>query len=409
MLATSAPSKSAARAAIVSRQLRTFGTVEQESRRVGCEQRLAPLLLSVVGPALHAGGQPADADRSDEVDGEDDPVLGVGEPKRVHRRQEEPVEDEHADDGDRHGVGQAPEGRHRQHREDVQAAEADDRSERVEDEDGTAHDCDGAEAEEAGDEVAAPGRLDQEKSLGAKTVHRRRIGAGPKTPSRFPEWTARRGRPSLASQSKAAPTGQATTTQTRGHPSRAAKRPEGFDAAKRVLVGRPRASGELDETLISKTLALPIFASDPLSSVAYATEAAMVVLVAVSVAALHLVLPISIAIAAVLAIVVVSYTQTVRAYETSGGAYVVAKDNLGTLPSLVAAAALLVDYVLTVAVSVTAGVLALTSAAPSLALHKVGLSLGFVALLTIVNLRGVRESGSSSRSRRTGSSRRCSS
>ena len=149
----------------------------------------------------------------------------------------------------------------------------------------------------------------------------------------------------------------------------------------------------MDETLISKTLALPIFASDPLSSVAYATEAAMVVLVAVSVGALDLVLPISIAIAAVLAIVVVSYTQTVRAYETSGGAYIVAKENLGTLPSLVAGAALLVDYVLTVAVSVTAGVLALTSAAPSLEPHKVGLSLAFVVLLTIVNLRGVRESG----------------
>jgi len=119
----------------------------------------------------------------------------------------------------------------------------------------------------------------------------------------------------------------------------------------------------------------------------------MVVLVGVSVAALDLVLPISIAIAAVLAIVVLSYTQTVRAYETSGGAYVVGKENLGTLPSLVAAAALLVDYVLTVAVSVTAGVLALTSAAPSLEPHKVGLSLGFVVLLTIVNLRGVRESG----------------
>ena len=119
----------------------------------------------------------------------------------------------------------------------------------------------------------------------------------------------------------------------------------------------------------------------------------MVVLVGVSVAALSYVLPISIAIAVVLAIVVVSYTQTVRAYETSGGAYIVAKENLGTLPSLVAGAALLVDYVLTVAVSVTAGVLALTSAAPSLEPHKVGLSLAFVALLTVVNLRGVRESG----------------
>jgi amino acid transporter len=149
----------------------------------------------------------------------------------------------------------------------------------------------------------------------------------------------------------------------------------------------------MGETLLSKKLALPIFAADPLSSVAYATEAAMVVLVAVSLSSLDLVLPISIAIAAVLAIVVISYTQTVRAYETSGGAYVVAKDNLGTLPSLVAAAALLVDYVLTVAVSVTAGVLALTSAAQSLEPHKVGLSLAFVVLLTVVNLRGVRESG----------------
>ncbi|TML69826.1 MAG: APC family permease [Actinobacteria bacterium] len=181
------------------------------------------------------------------------------------------------------------------------------------------------------------------------------------------------------------------TSRTPGHA--AAERPEGLGVMKRLLLGRPRETGEMDETLLSKTLALPIFSADPLSSVAYATEAAMVVLVGVSVAALNLVLPISIAIAAVLAIVVVSYTQTVRAYETSGGAYVVAKDNLGTLPSLVAAAALLVDYVLTVAVSVTAGVLAVTSAAPSLASHKVGLSLFFVLLLTVVNLRGVRESG----------------
>ncbi len=162
---------------------------------------------------------------------------------------------------------------------------------------------------------------------------------------------------------------------------------------KRFLVGRPRATGELEDTLISKTLALPVFASDPLSSVAYATESGLVVLVAASAAAAHLILPISFVIAALLAIVVISYRQTVRVYETSGGAYIVAKDNLGTLPSLIAAAALLVDYILTVAVSVTAGVLALTSAAPSLAAHKVGLSLGFVVLLTLVNLRGVRESG----------------
>jgi amino acid transporter len=101
----------------------------------------------------------------------------------------------------------------------------------------------------------------------------------------------------------------------------------------------------------------------------------------------------SIAIAALLAIVAISYTQTVKAYETSGGAYVVAKDNLGTLPSLVAGAALLTDYVLTVAVSVAAGILAITSAVPSLSSHKVVLSLGCIFLIMLVNLRGVRESG----------------
>src|SRR5205814_1539232 len=94
----------------------------------------------------------------------------------------------------------------------------------------------------------------------------------------------------------------------------------------------------MHDTLLSKRLALPIFASDPLSSVAYATEAALVVLIGVSATAGHYVLPVAIAIAAVLAVVVISYMQTVRAYETSGGAYVVARENLGTMPSLVAAA-----------------------------------------------------------------------
>ena len=166
-----------------------------------------------------------------------------------------------------------------------------------------------------------------------------------------------------------------------------------FDVFKRLLVGRPRASAEMGETLLSKTLALPVFASDPLSSVAYATESGMVVLVAASAAAASKILPISAVIAALLAIVVISYRQTVQAYQTSGGAYVVAKENLGTMPSLIAAAALLVDYVLTVAVSVAAGILALTSLAPSLDSHKVALSLGAVLLVTLVNLRGVRESG----------------
>jgi amino acid transporter len=162
---------------------------------------------------------------------------------------------------------------------------------------------------------------------------------------------------------------------------------------KRMLIGRPRSTGELEETLLSKTLALPIFSSDPISSVAYATEAAMAVLVGVSLSALHLVFPISIAIALLLAIVVLSYSQGVKAYASSGGSYVFARENLGTLPALVAGAALLTDYVLTVAVSVAAGVFALTSAAPSLASHQLALALVCVVILTLGNLRGVRESG----------------
>ena len=162
---------------------------------------------------------------------------------------------------------------------------------------------------------------------------------------------------------------------------------------RRLVVGRPMQTEQLEETLLPKTLALPIFASDPLSSVAYATESALVVLLAASAASAHLVFPISIAIAALLAVVVVSYMQTVHAYETSGGAYIVARENLGTLPSLVGAAALLTDYVLTVAVSISAGIFAVTSFAPSLAGHKVALSLGCLLVIVLANLRGVRESG----------------
>jgi amino acid transporter len=153
------------------------------------------------------------------------------------------------------------------------------------------------------------------------------------------------------------------------------------------------ASAELDETLLPKWLALPIFASDPLSSVAYATEAALVVLVGASAGAAHLAFPIAVAIATLLAIVVLSYRQTVQVYESSGGAYVVAKENLGKVPSLVAAAALLTDYVLTVAVSVAAGVLALTSAVASLRGHELTLSLVCVAAIALANLRGVKEAG----------------
>jgi amino acid transporter len=162
---------------------------------------------------------------------------------------------------------------------------------------------------------------------------------------------------------------------------------------RRVLVGRPMRTHQVEDELLPIPLALPIFAADAISSVAYATEAAMVVLLGAGLAALHVALPISVAVAALMAIVITSYRQTVMAYAQSGGAYVVARENLGTLPSLVAAAALLVDYVLTVAVSVASGVLAITSAVSSLDHYNTELSLIGVVLIMIVNLRGVRESG----------------
>ena len=163
---------------------------------------------------------------------------------------------------------------------------------------------------------------------------------------------------------------------------------------KRILVGRPLASHKAEHQLLPKFLALPVFSSDALSSNAYATEEMMLVLVTAGAGALAFRIPIAIAIATVLVIVVVSYRQTVRAYPGGGGSYIVAHDNLGTLPGLIAAAALLADYVLTVAVSVVAGFLAITSAVPSLARHRVVLSIGLVVLLTLVNLRGVKEAGS---------------
>src|SRR4051812_10147553 len=163
--------------------------------------------------------------------------------------------------------------------------------------------------------------------------------------------------------------------------------------SKRLLVGRPLRSDRLDETLLPKRLALPVFCSDPLSSVAYATEQIVLVLGLGGLALLHLTPWIGLAVVALLVIVVASYRQTCYAYPNGGGAYTVSKDNLGPTAALVAASALLVDYVLTVAVSVVAGVAAITSAIPSLSPHAVGLSLFFVLILCLANLRGVRESG----------------
>jgi amino acid transporter len=163
---------------------------------------------------------------------------------------------------------------------------------------------------------------------------------------------------------------------------------------KRILVGRQVSSSKLEHTLLPKILALPVFSSDPLSSVAYAAEEILIVLVAVSAVAAHgLVMPIAVAIAVVMTIVVISYRQTVRAYPSGGGAYIVSKENLGAVPGLIAAAALLTDYVLTVSVSVAAGVFAISSAFPELNDDRLWMALAFVGLITLANLRGVKESG----------------
>ncbi|HET8631501.1 MAG TPA: APC family permease [Thermomicrobiales bacterium] len=162
---------------------------------------------------------------------------------------------------------------------------------------------------------------------------------------------------------------------------------------KRALIGRPLASSQAIHERLTRVKALAVLSSDALSSVAYGPEAALAVLVLAGPAATRLDLPIIVAIAALLAIVTVSYRQTIFAYPSGGGSYIVASDNLGELPGLTAAAALLIDYVLTVAVSVSAGVLALTSALPALSPYLVPLGLLCILLIMLGNLRGIRESG----------------
>src|SRR5882724_4696648 len=162
---------------------------------------------------------------------------------------------------------------------------------------------------------------------------------------------------------------------------------------KRLLVGAPMPLAQARHERLGKAVALAVFASDPLSSVAYATEEILVVLILAGHAALSYSLPIALGIAALLAVVVVSYRQTVAAYPQGGGAYLVARDNIGVLPALTAAAALLVDYVLTVSVSVVAGIAALTSAVAWLHPYRIVLSVLAVVGIALGNLRGVRESG----------------
>jgi amino acid transporter len=164
------------------------------------------------------------------------------------------------------------------------------------------------------------------------------------------------------------------------------------DLLRRVLVGRRIASQAEAQERIGPVKGLAIFASDNISSSAYATEEIMRVVVVAGVAALAATLPLTFAIVAVLLIVVVSYQQTIRAYPSGGGSYIVASENLGVGPGLMAAGALLTDYVLTVAVSVAAGVAALTSIFPALYDQRVLVGVGFIALLWIGNLRGLQES-----------------
>ena len=162
---------------------------------------------------------------------------------------------------------------------------------------------------------------------------------------------------------------------------------------KRLIVGRPLATEQLAHERLSKRIALAVFSSDALSSVAYATEAILIALAAAGPAALGYATPIAVGIAALLITVAFSYRQTIMAYPQGGGTYIVSRENLGTLPSLIAASSLLIDYILTVAVSMSAGVAAITSAVQPLEHYRVELALGLIGLVTLANLRGIKESG----------------
>jgi amino acid transporter len=171
---------------------------------------------------------------------------------------------------------------------------------------------------------------------------------------------------------------------------------------RRLLIGKPLQTKDLAHQAISKPVGLAVFASDALSSTAYATEEILIILALATTGAnmwssdgtiLGLSLPIAIAIAVLLAIVTISYRQTIFAYPNGGGAYIVARDNLGEIPAQVAGASLLTDYILTVAVSISAGVAQITSAFPDLLPYRVQMAVAVIALMTVVNLRGVKESG----------------
>lgn len=166
-----------------------------------------------------------------------------------------------------------------------------------------------------------------------------------------------------------------------------------YSQFKQVLVGKSLPTSAHAEERLSNAAALAVLSSDALSSVAYATEEILLVLIAAGSLALSWSIPIAIAIVLLLAIVIFSYRQTIRAYPQGGGSYIVARENLGLIPGLVAAASLMIDYILTVTVSVSAGTAALTSAKPELQPYTIELCLLFTLLIMVANLRGVRESG----------------
>src|SRR5919202_511228 len=167
-----------------------------------------------------------------------------------------------------------------------------------------------------------------------------------------------------------------------------------YTRLKRLIIGEPLATAAAGHERLTKLKALAVLSSDALSSVAYATEEIMRVLLLAGTAALSASLSIGAVLVVLLFVVGFSYRQTIKAYPTGGGSYIVAKDNLGTLPGLAAAGSLLISYTLTVAVSVAAGVKALASAYPELDAISAEIGVAVIVLITLVNLRGIRESGS---------------
>jgi amino acid transporter len=167
-----------------------------------------------------------------------------------------------------------------------------------------------------------------------------------------------------------------------------------YSTFKRRILGRPLATFTEKHERLGRPTGLAVFASDAISSTAYASEEILRVLIpVVALAAISELVPIALVVCALLIIVIASYRQTIHAYPSGGGSYIVARENLGTHPSLVAGASLLVDYILTAAVSVSAGVAAITSAYPGLFAYRVELCVGFIGLIAVANLRGIRESG----------------